>query len=130
MILGPDGVFGGSLLLLGCNGTHSAVLGDYLGLRRRGCVASCPLVGLCLLPKNPVYGDGFKKGFKTPFTMDDGYGFIGVKAYNDSKRVRMMTSNFSYSKFHNCHGVTFSSIYPSCIAETPFFWEKRAWFRR
>lgn len=74
--------------------------------------------------------DGFKKGFDNPVAMADGYGFIGAKAYKDSKLALMMTSNFLHSKFHKSHGVTFSSIYPGCIAETPLFREKRAWFRK
>mmetsp|Transcript_12264 Transcript_12264/g.19831 ORF Transcript_12264/g.19831 Transcript_12264/m.19831 type:complete len:325 (+) Transcript_12264:1-975(+) len=42
----------------------------------------------------------------------------------------MMMSNFLHSKFNKSHGITFSSIYPGCIAETPLFREKRAWFRK
>jgi len=74
--------------------------------------------------------DGFKKGFDNPVAMADGYGFIGAKAYKDSKLALMMTSNFLHAKFHRSHGVAFSSIYPGCIAETPLFREKRAWFRK
>jgi len=74
--------------------------------------------------------EGFKTGFRNPISMADGYGFIGAKAYKDSKLALMMTSNFLHSKFHKSHGVSFSSIYPGCIAETPLFREKRAWFRK
>jgi protochlorophyllide reductase len=74
--------------------------------------------------------DGFKAGFKNPIAMADGYGFIGAKAYKDSKLCLMMTSNFLYSKYHRNTGIAFSSIYPGCIAETPLFREKRAWFRK
>jgi len=74
--------------------------------------------------------DGFKAGFSNPVAMADGYGFIGAKAYKDSKLSLMMMSNFLHSKFNKSHGVTFSSIYPGCIAETPLFREKRAWFRK
>ncbi|KAL7542380.1 hypothetical protein ACHAXR_012641 [Thalassiosira sp. AJA248-18] len=73
---------------------------------------------------------GFKAGFDNPIAMADGYGFIGAKAYKDSKLCLMMMSNFLHSKFHKSHGITFSSIYPGCIAETPLFREKRAWFRK
>eukprot|EP00578_Thalassiosira_sp_NH16_P006052 CAMPEP_0181139482 /NCGR_PEP_ID=MMETSP1071-20121207/34805_1 /TAXON_ID=35127 /ORGANISM="Thalassiosira sp., Strain NH16" /LENGTH=576 /DNA_ID=CAMNT_0023226391 /DNA_START=110 /DNA_END=1840 /DNA_ORIENTATION=- len=74
--------------------------------------------------------DGFKAGFNNPVAMADGYGFIGAKAYKDSKLSLMMMSNFLHSKFNRSHGITFSSIYPGCIAETPLFREKRAWFRK
>lgn len=74
--------------------------------------------------------EGFKAGFDNPIAMADGYGFIGAKAYKDSKLSLMMMSNFLHSKFNKSHGITFSSIYPGCIAETPLFREKRAWFRK
>ncbi|KAL9181357.1 hypothetical protein ACHAXT_010162 [Thalassiosira profunda] len=74
--------------------------------------------------------EGFKAGFSNPIAMADGYGFIGAKAYKDSKLCLMMMSNFLHSKFNRSHGITFSSIYPGCIAETPLFREKRAWFRK
>jgi len=74
--------------------------------------------------------DGFKAGFQNPIAMADGYGFIGAKAYKDSKLCLMMTSNFLHSKYHRNTGISFSSIYPGCIAETPLFREKRAWFRK
>ena len=74
--------------------------------------------------------EGFKAGFENPIAMADGYGFIGAKAYKDSKLCLMMMSNFLHSKFNRSHGITFSSIYPGCIAETPLFREKRAWFRK
>lgn len=73
---------------------------------------------------------GFKAGFENPVAMADGYGFIGAKAYKDSKLALMMMSNFLHSKFNRSHGITFSSIYPGCIAETPLFREKRPWFRK
>ncbi|KAL3762982.1 hypothetical protein ACHAWU_001129 [Discostella pseudostelligera] len=74
--------------------------------------------------------EGFKAGFENPIAMADGYGFIGAKAYKDSKLCLMMMSNFLHAKFNRSHGITFSSIYPGCIAETPLFREKRAWFRK
>jgi protochlorophyllide reductase len=42
--------------------------------------------------------EGFKKGFTNPISMADGYGFIGAKAYKDSKLCLMMMSNFLHSK--------------------------------
>lgn len=74
--------------------------------------------------------DGFKAGFDNPIAMADGYGFDGAKAYKDSKLCLMMMSNVLHSKYHKLTGIAFSSIYPGCIAESPLFREKRAWFRK
>mmetsp|Transcript_26217 Transcript_26217/g.61690 ORF Transcript_26217/g.61690 Transcript_26217/m.61690 type:complete len:567 (-) Transcript_26217:220-1920(-) len=73
--------------------------------------------------------DGFKAGFNNPVAMADGYGFIGAKAYKDSKLCLMMMSNFLHTKYHKLTGISFSSMYPGCIAESPLFREKREWFR-
>jgi hypothetical protein len=74
--------------------------------------------------------DGFRAGFNNPIAMADGYGFIGAKAYKDSKLCLMMLSNMLHARYHKKTGITFSSIYPGCIAESPLFREKRAWFRK
>jgi protochlorophyllide reductase len=74
--------------------------------------------------------DGFKAGFKNPISMADGYGFIGAKAYKDSKLCLMMLANVLHAKYHKLTGIAFSSMYPGCIAESPLFREKRAWFRK
>jgi len=73
--------------------------------------------------------DGFKAGFNKPIEMADGYGFIGAKAYKDSKLCLMILANFLHAKYHKSTGIAFSSMYPGCIAESPLFREKRAWFR-
>jgi len=73
---------------------------------------------------------GFEAGFSNPIAMADGYAFIGAKAYKDSKLCLMMLSNLLHAKYHKQTGVTFSSIYPGCIAESPLFREKRPWFRK
>jgi protochlorophyllide reductase len=73
--------------------------------------------------------DGFKAGFKNPIAMADGYGFIGAKAYKDSKLCLMMMANYLHAKYHKLTGISFSSMYPGCIAESPLFREKREWFR-
>jgi len=73
--------------------------------------------------------DGFKAGFANPIAMADGYGFIGAKAYKDSKLCLMILANFLHAKYHKSTGIAFSSMYPGCIAESPLFREKRAWFR-
>ena len=74
--------------------------------------------------------DGFRAGFKNPIAMADGYGFIGAKAYKDSKLCLMMLSNMLHARYNKRTGIAFSSIYPGCIAESPLFREKRAWFRK
>jgi len=73
---------------------------------------------------------GLKEGARNPISMFDGYNFIGAKAYKDSKLCLMMTSNLLHDKYHKQTGIAFSSIYPGCIAESPLFREKRAWFRK
>lgn len=73
--------------------------------------------------------EGLEKGFTNPIGMADGYGFIGAKAYKDSKLCLMMMANFLHFKYHKLTGVTFCSMYPGCIAESPLFREKREWFR-
>merc|ERR1712094_109421 len=53
----------------------------------------------------------------------------GAKAYKDSKALNMMTVTELHRRFHDSTGVTFSSMYPGCIAEINLFREKREWFR-
>eukprot|EP00617_Octactis_speculum_P027425 CAMPEP_0185766260 /NCGR_PEP_ID=MMETSP1174-20130828/35803_1 /TAXON_ID=35687 /ORGANISM="Dictyocha speculum, Strain CCMP1381" /LENGTH=389 /DNA_ID=CAMNT_0028449839 /DNA_START=102 /DNA_END=1271 /DNA_ORIENTATION=- len=62
--------------------------------------------------------------------MVDGTPFFGAKAYKDSKVCNMMTVSQLHERYHESTGITFSSIYPGCIAETALFREKRAWFRK
>jgi len=62
-------------------------------------------------------------------TMIDGKSFNGAKAYKDSKVCNMMTANELHSRYHEATGITFNTMYPGCIAETPLFREKRQWFR-
>jgi protochlorophyllide reductase len=61
--------------------------------------------------------------------MADGGSFFGAKAYKDSKVCNMMTIQELHKRYHDETGVTFSSLYPGCIAETGLFREKRGWFR-
>ncbi len=74
--------------------------------------------------------EGFAQGFTNPISMIDGYDFIGAKAYKDSKLCLMMMANYLHTKYHKLTGISFSSMYPGCIAESPLFREKRAWFRQ
>jgi protochlorophyllide reductase len=73
---------------------------------------------------------GMKEGMKNPISMADGKPFNGAKAYKDSKMMNMMTVNELHRRYHESTGITFSSMYPGCIAETALFREKRQWFRK
>jgi len=74
--------------------------------------------------------EGMKAGSKDPVAMIDGKAFNGAKAYKDSKICNMMTVLELHRRYHKSTGVTFSSMYPGCIAETQLFREKREWFRK
>ena len=73
--------------------------------------------------------EGMKQGSKMPIAMIDGKNFNGAKAYKDSKICNMMTVLELHRRYHKSTGITFSSMYPGCIAETQLFREKRQWFR-
>mmetsp|Transcript_3165 Transcript_3165/g.4396 ORF Transcript_3165/g.4396 Transcript_3165/m.4396 type:complete len:411 (+) Transcript_3165:70-1302(+) len=75
---------------------------------------------------------GNLKGFENGpgFEMADGGKFFGAKAYKDSKVCNMMTVQELHRRYHDSTGITFSSLYPGCIAETGLFREKRGWFRK
>lgn len=72
---------------------------------------------------------GMEQGAKQPISMIDGNNFNGAKAYKDSKMCNMMTINELHRRYHDATGITFSTMYPGCIAETALFREKRQWFR-
>mmetsp|Transcript_23500 Transcript_23500/g.25730 ORF Transcript_23500/g.25730 Transcript_23500/m.25730 type:complete len:400 (-) Transcript_23500:180-1379(-) len=72
---------------------------------------------------------GLEKGGKKPISMIDGGNFNGAKAYKDSKVCNMMTVRELHERYHESTGVTFTSMYPGCIATTNLFREKRQWFR-
>lgn len=42
----------------------------------------------------------------------------------------MMTINELHKRYHKSTGITFSTIYPGCVAESQLFREKRAWFQK
>ncbi|CAM9090836.1 unnamed protein product [Chrysoparadoxa australica] len=73
---------------------------------------------------------GLEEGAKNPIAMPDGKTFNGAKAYKDAKMMNMMTVNELHRRFHQSTGITFSSMYPGCIAETALFREKRTWYGR
>jgi len=72
--------------------------------------------------------EGPDAGKFTP--MVDGKPFFGAKAYKDAKVCNMMTVSELHRRYHEDTGITFSSLYPGCIAETPLFREKRPWFQK
>lgn len=72
---------------------------------------------------------GLELGGKDPVAMIDGKSFNGAKAYKDSKICNMMTINELHERYHKSTGITFSTMYPGCIATTNLFREKRQWFR-
>jgi protochlorophyllide reductase len=71
----------------------------------------------------PDLGDleGFAAGFKNPITMANGKEFEPVKAYKDSKVCNVLTMRELHRRFHETTGVTFTSLYPGCVADTPLF---------
>mmetsp|Transcript_12244 Transcript_12244/g.19537 ORF Transcript_12244/g.19537 Transcript_12244/m.19537 type:complete len:427 (-) Transcript_12244:149-1429(-) len=73
---------------------------------------------------------GFVEGAKKPIAMADGKPFFGAKAYKDAKVCNMMTVSELHRRYHDSTGISFSSMYPGCIAETALFREKRPWFRK
>ena len=86
--------------------------------------------GGLVLPRADL-GDlsGLAQGGKKPIAMIDGKEFNGAKAYKDSKICNMMTISELHRRYHKSTGITFSSMYPGCIATTQLFREKRPWFR-
>ena len=74
--------------------------------------------------------EGLAQGGKDPVAMIEGRNFNGAKAYKDTKLCLMMLSNMMHDKYHKSTGISFSSIYPGCIAASPLFREKRPWFRK
>ncbi|AFZ22664.1 NADPH-protochlorophyllide oxidoreductase [Cylindrospermum stagnale PCC 7417] len=75
------------------------------------------------IPPRPDLGnlDGFAAGFKGPHVMIDGKKFEPVKAYKDSKVCNVLTMRELHRRYHESHGITFSSLYPGCVATTALF---------
>lgn len=75
------------------------------------------------IPPRPDLGDlkGFEAGFKAPYTMIDGKKFEPVKAYKDSKVCNVLTMRELHRRYHESTGITFSSLYPGCVATTALF---------
>lgn len=75
------------------------------------------------IPPRPDLGnlEGFAAGFKAPTSMIDGKKFEPVKAYKDSKVCNVLTMRELHRLYHESTGITFSSLYPGCVADTPLF---------
>jgi protochlorophyllide reductase len=75
------------------------------------------------IPPQPNLGnlEGFAEGFKEPISMIDGKAFEPVKAYKDSKVCNILTMRELHRRYHESTGITFSSLYPGCVADTPLF---------
>ncbi len=75
------------------------------------------------IPPRPDLGDlqGFAEGFKEPISMIDGKKFEPVKAYKDSKVCNVLTMRELHRRYHDARNITFSSLYPGCVATTPLF---------
>ena len=77
------------------------------------------------IPPRADLGDcqGLARGFKVRdgITMIDGGKFDGPKAYKDAKVCNMLTIFEMHRRFHESKNITFNTMYPGCIAETPLF---------
>ncbi|NER79979.1 MAG: protochlorophyllide reductase [Leptolyngbya sp. SIO1D8] len=89
------------------------------------------LGGKIPIPAPPDLGDltGFEKGFKAPITMINDKQFKSGKAYKDSKLCNMLITRELHRRYHDNSGITFSSLYPGCVADTPLFRNHYSLFR-
>lgn len=98
-----------------------------------GTVTANPkeLGGKIPIPAPPDLGDlkGFAEGFKAPIAMINGKPFKSGKAYKDSKLCNVLTMRELHRRYHDSTGITFSSLYPGCVADTPLFRNHYSLFR-
>jgi protochlorophyllide reductase len=75
------------------------------------------------IPPRPDLGnlEGFEAGFRAPVSMINAQKFEPVKAYKDSKVCNVLTMRELHRRYHDSTGITFSSLYPGCVADTPLF---------
>ncbi len=90
-----------------------------------GTVTANPkeLGGKIPIPAPPDLGtlQGFEAGFKAPMAMIDGKKFKSGKAYKDSKLCNVLTMRELHRRYHESTGITFSCLYPGCVATTALF---------
>lgn len=81
------------------------------------------LGGKIPIPAPPDLGnlEGFEQGFKPPISMINGKKFKPGKAYKDSKLCNVLTMQELHRRYHDETGITFCSLYPGCVAESPLF---------
>ena len=75
------------------------------------------------IPPQPDLGnlEGFDQGFKPPISMANGKKFDPVRAYKESKVCNILTMRELHRRYHESTGITFTSLYPGCVADTPLF---------
>jgi protochlorophyllide reductase len=75
------------------------------------------------IPPQPDLGnlEGFEKGFTAPISMANGKKFEPVRAYKESKVCNILTMRELHRRYHASTGITFTSLYPGCVADTPLF---------
>lgn len=75
------------------------------------------------IPPQPDLGnlEGFDQGFKPPISMANGKKFEPVRAYKESKVCNILTMRELHRRYHESTGITFTSLYPGCVADTPLF---------
>ncbi|MFE4105339.1 protochlorophyllide reductase [Almyronema epifaneia] len=99
-----------------------------------GTVTANPkeLGGKIPIPAPPDLGnlEGFAAGFKAPIAMINGKKFKSGKAYKDSKLCNVLTMRELHRRYHGSTGITFSSLYPGCVADTPLFRNHYSLFRK
>jgi len=90
------------------------------------------LGGRIPIPAPADLGDlnGFEAGFRKPVAMANGKRFKPGKAYKDSKLCNMITIQELHRRLHAETGITFSSLYPGCVADTPLFRNTPRVFRK
>ena len=90
------------------------------------------LGGKIPIPAPADLGDlsGFEAGFKDPVSMASGKSFKPGKAYKDSKLCNMITTQELHRRFHSQTGISFTSLYPGCVADTPLFRNAPRLFRK
>ena len=98
-----------------------------------GTVTANPkeLGGKIPIPAPPDLGDlsGMENGFKAPISMISGKKFKSGKAYKDSKLCNVLTMRELHRRYHDSTGITFSSFYPGCVADTALFRNHYSLFR-
>ena len=90
------------------------------------------LGGKIPIPAPADLGDlsGFEAGFREPVSMASGKRFKPGKAYKDSKLCNMITTQELHRRFNSDTGISFTSLYPGCVADTPLFRNTPRIFRK